>query len=238
MKKLGLLTLLFLCFYSVRSQQTISDANAEKRTVSGFHGIEVSTGIQLVIIKAASEELAVSASKTEFRDKIVTKVEDGILKIYYDNKLGAINKKKEPKNLKAYVSFKNLDKLSITTGAEVQISGTLASPLLDLKVNTGGTVKGQIDIADLKIKQSTGSRVTLTGMTTKLEVSGDTGSKFFGEELTSSDCSAEAGTGAQIYITVQKELNARANTGGYIKYKGEGGIRNIKTNTGGSVTRI
>jgi hypothetical protein len=33
-------------------------------------------------------------------------------------------------------------------------------------------------------------------------------------------------------------MNVKANTGGYVKYKGEGGIREIKTNTGGYVSRI
>jgi hypothetical protein len=33
-------------------------------------------------------------------------------------------------------------------------------------------------------------------------------------------------------------LNVKANTGGFVKYKGEAGIRDIKTSTGGSVKRI
>ena len=45
-------------------------------------------------------------------------------------------------------------------------------------------------------------------------------------------------TGAGIYISVEKELNVKADTGGYIKYKGNAGIREIKTNTGGYVSKI
>jgi hypothetical protein len=238
MKKVLVFTILLLSFYAIQAQKPISDANAEKRTVGSFHGIEVSTGITLVLIKGETEDLAVSAATSEFRDRIVTKVEDGLLKIYYDKKLGAINRKDEPKRLKAYVSCKNLDKLYVTTGAEVEIKEILSFPSLEIKANTGATIKGQVDITDLRITQSTGSRITLSGKAGKLDVSGDTGSKFMGEDLATNDCQAEVGTGAQIYIKVQKELNARANTGGFIKYKGEGGIRNIKTNTGGYVSRI
>ncbi len=90
----------------------------------------------------------------------------------------------------------------------------------------------------MKVKQNTGSRITLSGKADNLEVDGDTGSKFLGEGLTSANCTASAGTGAQVYITVEKELNARANTGGYIKYKGQAGVRNVKANTGGSVSKI
>ena len=81
------------------AQKTISDANVQKRNVSGFHGIEVSTGIELTLTKGSSEEVAVSASEIEFRDKIVTEVVNGILKIRYETKTGAINRKNENKKL-------------------------------------------------------------------------------------------------------------------------------------------
>lgn len=79
---------------SVFAQKIINDPNAEKRTVSSFHGIEVATGIELSLTQGTTEEVAVSAAQPAYRDRIVTKVENGILKIYYDSKAGAINKQK------------------------------------------------------------------------------------------------------------------------------------------------
>jgi hypothetical protein len=238
MKQLLLSLLLTATVCNLLAQKTINDPNAEKRTVSGFHGIDVSTGIKLFLTEGSTEEVAVSASKTEYRDKIITKVENGILKIQYETKTGAINRKKENKELRAYVSYKTLDKLEVTTGATVEINGVLSSNSLDLKSNTGGVVKGEIKITTLKIKQNTGSVITLSGNAGTLDVDGDTGSKFLGEGLKTTNCSATASTGAGVIITVEKELEARANTGGYIKYKGAGGIRNVRTNTGGSVSKI
>lgn len=238
MKKYLLSLSLILAMLPVFAQQVINDPNAEKRTVSSFHGIDVSTGITLILTEGAAEEVAVSAATIEFRDKIVTKVENGILKIRYETKTGSINKRKESKELKAYVSYKTLDHLDVNTGAEVEIKGVLSSSSLTLKANTGGIVKGKINMTKLKISQDTGSKITLTGKAETLEVDGDTGSKFFGEELETTNCTASAGTGATISVTVNKELNAKANTGGHIKYKGTAGIREIKTNTGGSVSKI
>jgi hypothetical protein len=220
------------------AQKTVNDANAEKRTVPGFHGIEVATGIKLTVTKGTTEEVAVSASETEFRDKIVTEVVDGILKIHYETKTGAINRKNESKNLKAYVSYKSLDELTVTTGAQVKIDGVLESTTLDLKANTGALVDGEVKIGTLTVSQNTGSKITLSGKVDKLEAEGSTGSKFMGEDLNTNTCSAEMGTGAGIYISVDKELNVKANTGGYIKYKGNAGIREVKTNTGGTVSKI
>jgi Putative auto-transporter adhesin, head GIN domain len=239
MKKLCL-SLLTIGIFSTAmlAQKTVNDANAEKRNISGFHGINVATGIKLMLTQGNTEEVAVSAATPEYREKIVTKVENGILKIYYENKIGAINTRKEKKDLRAYVSYKTLDHLSATTGAEVQIDGTLKSASLKLNVNTGATVKGKINIDDLDVDQNTGSEVTLAGDAGKVSVDGDTGAMFKGIDLKTDNCNVTANTGAGVYITVMKELNVKANTGGYVKYKGDAGIREIKTNTGGSVSKI
>ena len=220
------------------AQKTIHDANAEKRTVGSFHGIDVATGIELTLTKGTTEEVAVSAAETAFRDKIVTEVVNGILKIHYETKAGAINRRNESKNLKAYVSYKSLDQLTVTTGAEVNIEGVLEATSLELKANTGGLVKGEVSITTLNVNQDTGSKITLSGKVDKLDAEGSTGSKFMGENLNTNTCSAEMGTGAGIYISVDKELNVKANTGGYVKYKGNAGIRDVKTNTGGAVSKI
>ena len=220
------------------AQKTINDANAEKRTVGSFHGVEVATGIELTLTKGATEEVAVSASEKEFRDKIVTEVVNGILKIHYKPKTGAINRRNENKNLKAYVSYKSLDLLHATTGAEVNIEGILEAQKLELKANTGGVVNGEINIGSLKVDQNTGSKITLSGKADNLEAEGGTGSQFMGENLSTNNCSVEMSTGAGIYISVEKELNVKANTGGYIKYKGNAGVRELKTNTGGTVSKI
>ena len=238
MKKLFLsLLVVALVSGTAFAQKTVNDPNAEKRTVSSFHGIDVATGIELVISEG-NEEVAVSAATTEFRDKIVTKVENGILKIYYENKLQSINTKKEKKELKAWVSYKSLDRLNASTGAEVEIEGTLKAATMKMNVNTGATVRGLVNIDDLVVDQNTGSEITFSGKAGKLEISGDTGSTFQGTGLETSNCNAKVSTGAGVYITVQKELNIKANTGGYVKYKGDAGIREIKTNTGGTVSKI
>lgn len=239
MKKIVYSFFAFVLFSATAfAQKTFNDVNAEKRTVSSFHGIEVGTGIELMLTAGNAEEVAVSADKTEHRDKIITKVENGILKIRYENKAGAVNKPKETKNLKAYVSFKSLDKLHVTTGATVKIDGTLKSSLFDLKANTGAVVNGKIDVNSLKVSQSTGSKITLTGAADKLDINGSTGSKFSGLDLSTSNCSVAVNTGAIISVNAEKEIEAKASTGGIVKYKGNPSVKEIKKNTGGTVSKI
>lgn len=238
MQKLFLSFLVMVFSVAVMAQKTINDPNAEKRTVSSFHGIEVGTGIELSLTQSNTEDVAVSAAKTEHRDRIITKVENGILKIHYDSKMGSVNKIKESKNLKAYVSFKTLDVLNANTGADIDIVGSIKSPTLDIKANTGALIDGEVDVTILKVSQNTGSKINLSGRADKLTVDGDTGSKFKGEEMATSNCNVTVSTGAIVSVKAEKELQVKANTGGVVRYKGNASIKEIKTNTGGTVSKI
>lgn len=239
MKKLFLsFVLVTFTGFALLAQKTVNDPNAEKRTVGSFHGIEVGTGIELTLTQGAAEEVAVSAAKTEHRDRIVTKVENGILKIHYDSKLGSVNKVKESKNLKAYVSFKTLDILNANTGADVNIVGSIKSATLDIKANTGALIDGEVEVTTLKVSQNTGSKINLSGRADNLAIDGDTGSKFKGEDMATSNCNVTVSTGAIVSVKAEKELQVKANTGGVVRYKGNASIKEIKTNTGGTVSKI
>jgi hypothetical protein len=239
MKKLCFSLILLASFTAiVNAQQTINDPNAVKVEVGSFHAIDVATGIQLFLVSGTIDEVAVSAATTEFRDHIVAKVENGVLKLYYESKLKAINKKKVNKELKAYVSCRQLDGLYASTGALVKIQSVLKMPALEIKASTGAQVNGEVDSKSLTVKQSTGSQVNLSGKSESLQVEGDTGSKFKGEEMTSQTCNISVSTGAQVTVDAEKEMVVKANTGGLVKYKGNASVREVKTSTGGTLRRI
>ncbi len=212
MQKLFLSFLVMVFSVAVMAQKTINDPNAEKRTVSSFHGIEVGTGIELSLTQSNTEDVAVSAA--------------------------SVNKIKESKNLKAYVSFKTLDVLNANTGADIDIVGSIKSPTLDIKANTGALIDGEVDVTILKVSQNTGSKINLSGRADKLTVDGDTGSKFKGEDMATSNCNVTVSTGAIVSVKAEKELQVKANTGGVVRYKGNASIKEIKTNTGGTVSKI
>ena len=71
MKKLFLSLLLTASFYTLLAQKTINDPNAEQRNVSGFHGVDVATGIKLVLTEGSAEEVAVSEYRSRIRKNSV-----------------------------------------------------------------------------------------------------------------------------------------------------------------------
>ena len=234
MKKLFSLLVITGLITAASAQKTINDANAQKRNVSGFHAIEVSGGIDLYLSQG-EEAVAVSAAKDEFRDKIITEVKDGVLKIYFESKNVKIdwgNRK-----MKAYVSFKNLDRLEGSGGSDISVDGSIKVTKLEMEISGGSDFDGKVETDDLKVQASGGSDVDISGKAARLTIGASGGSDFKGFDLASDICNVEASGGSDVHVTVNKELSANASGGSDVYYKGTGLIRDLKT-SGSSIKKV
>ena len=235
MKKLFSLLIVIGLITTASAQKTINDANAQKRNVPGFHAIEVSGGIDLYLSQG-DEAVAVSASKDEYRDKIITEVKDGVLKIWFDWKSN-IRIDWSNRKLKAYVSFKNLDVLEASGGSDVIVDGTIKTTKLNMGISGGSDFKGKVESDDLKINASGGSDVDISGKAARLTIDASGGSDFSGYDFAADICNVEASGGSDVHVTVNKELSANASGGSDVYYKGSGLIRDLKTG-GGSIKKV
>jgi len=121
----------------VSAQKVVNDPNAEVRTISSFHALHVSNSFDVILTQGSEESLAVSANSKEDMASIRTVVEDGVLKIWFDEK-----NKWWPKNrkLRAYVSVKKLDELKCSGSSDVKIEGSLNAA--NLKLDFSGAKTG------------------------------------------------------------------------------------------------
>jgi hypothetical protein len=238
MKKLFLSLITLLNLTAIAQENVITDANVQKRTINGsFTGIKVSDGVDLILTQGNEESVAVSASEEKYMEKFKTEVVDGFLKIYYDNK--NINwASNEKRKLKAYVSFKTLEKLYASGGADVNVKGNLNVNNLDISFTSGAAFKGTITATELTVEQNSGSTIEIMGKANKIKVEVGSGAIFKGYDFSVDYCDAKATSGGGVRITINKELNAKANSGGGIKYKGEALIKEVDINSGGSVKKV
>ena len=77
----------------------------------------------------------------------------------------------------------------------------------------------------------------MSGSAGKLKVDVSSGASFKSYDLAVDYCDAKASSGGDVKITINKELNAKANSGGGIRYKGSAVIRDLNVNSGGLVKK-
>ncbi len=200
------------------AQNVVEGDNVEKRDVKSFHAVEASSGISVKLTKGAKEELAVTASDKEMLGKIKTEVSNGVLKITRENDNWKFWEKWKRWKITVYVSYAQLDAVRATSGSSISCS--------------------DINLSRLAAKMGSGGSIDLSGKVDALDVDGSSGAQFNGYGLTATNCKVDVSSGAGIHVTVTKEISAEASSGGFVRFKGDGLIRNINVSSGGSVKRL
>ena len=238
MKKLLILLAVATLTLNGYTQKTVNDANAERRQLSGFNSINIANAFNVYISQGNEEAVAISGASSEIKERIKTSVENGVLVIRFDDdkkfwKLFNSDKQK----LKAYISVKKLDKLSVSGACDVFMEDGISSDDLTINFSGASDLKGKVNAKNLTIDISGASDITLSGNAANLKVVTSGASDFKGYDLVTNYCEAKASGASSVFITVNKELNANASGASDVKFKGEGLIRNIKTSGASSVTR-
>lgn len=235
MRKIALLVI-GLISVSVIYSQKINDPNAEVRQAKNFHGINVSSAFDVYLNQGNEEAVAVSAATVKDREMIKVEVKNGILHVGLDSKGWKWNTGN--KKLKAYISFKNIDQLTISGACDVYISGTLKADALSISQSGASDMKeGKLDVNKLTIDLSGASDMRVTGKASMVSIEASGASSFKGYDLVTDICDIRASGASDIKITVNKELSANASGASDIHYKGEGVIRDIRSSGSSSVSK-
>jgi hypothetical protein len=238
MKKLFFFLICAVTFITASAQhKLINDPNAEARKVNGsFHAVEVSSAIDLYLSQGDEEAVAVSATDKNDLYHFITEVDNGVLKIKIQN-TGKIIWHWKDRKFKAYVSFKNIDRLSASGASNVYVEGTLSGSNLAVHISGASDLKGNLKLDALDIDQSGASDALISGTAgnVTLRVSGASDVKAF--DLVAENCTAQASGASDIKITVNKELNVHATGASDIHYKGTAVIKDLHSSGASSVSK-
>lgn len=211
------------------------DNSRQTRTVTAFHGISVSSGINLYLTQDNKQQVTVEADEDDLED-LVTRVEGGILKIYMKNQSSWFAFDWNHNDRNVYVSFTTLDLLQASAGSDVSSQAVLNLENLELDSSSGADVKLELKASRVKAQSSSGSDIRLSGTAHSLEASASSGSDIDADGLLTKTCKANASSGSDIRVQVTEQLDADANSGGGISYSGNPAHKNINESSGGDVS--
>lgn len=237
------------------ASENTSYLNGENRNVEQFSGIQVSTGVNVVFKQETPTSVKVIADADKLK-YVVTKVENGVLKVYVDNK-GVKNLKF--KNLSVNVSSPRIENIQTISGASFvavntirennlnieatsgsNINGTFnANDHINVSVDSGANIRADVTSGKVVFKGTSGSNSNLKGTarTGIFEIS--SGASCKAENLRINDANVESSSGGSISIEVKDNLKVKASSGASVKYRGNPEIdSNISKISGGSLNQI
>ncbi|MFD2574288.1 head GIN domain-containing protein [Spirosoma soli] len=205
----------------------------KERTVSGFTGLNVTSGIDVYLTQGDAEKLTFDVKGVE-EDEVKSEVKNGVLRLYIDRKgknwgfnFGRDN------YVKAYVTFKKLTSLQASGGADVFGQGRLTFSDLNLESSGGSDVKLDLKADELNVSASGGADAVLQGTARSLNAHGSGGADLDARKLTVEVCNANSSGGSDVYVNATRELTMKASGGSDIYYYGPAKVL-TKSESGGS----
>jgi hypothetical protein len=202
----------------VRTIQASDTFASEKRDVTGFHAVDISTVGNVLLSQGAEESVTVQGS-----DNIVplikTTVENGVLVIKTDEPLNIVGMK--GKNILTFViQVKELDGVTVSGVAEVNMD-QLSAPSLELNMSGAGKVNMQmISGMSLKVTVSGVGDVKLSGIykTANIVISGAGPIDAADLRLQTADVNISGIGGATLWVT--DRLTGTVSGAGSVSYYG------------------
>ena len=133
---------------AVGAQNVVHDPNAQVRKVGSFSKIHISSAINLYLSQGNEQAVAVSSEDADVTARIITQVNNGVLKIFVEN--GVWNKWNwSNKHLRAYVTFTTLEMLDASGACNVELTDPITVGDFKLVLSGASNMKGVIKGNDL-----------------------------------------------------------------------------------------
>lgn len=204
----------------------------ENRNISSdFVKVDVSTGIDVFMTFGDDQSLAVEADEN-LHELITTEVKDGTL--YISSKKNIMSAKAK----KIYLSVLHINEIRTTSGAEVNSENTIITNKLLLEATSGSDINLRVKVTDLSCEATSGADIRLNGKVVDFSARATSGSDIQAYDLKAENCTARVTSGADIKIHVLKRLDAKATSGGDIRFKGNPKILEQDESSSGRIKRM
>ena len=224
--RISCIVLLLSCVvYSGLAQQS------EVRQIASFQGVRVSEAIDVYLKKGDKESVKVEVTGTDLSN-VLTEVNGTTLKIHMRNR-----NFRGRNSVKVYVTFTRLEKLSASSAANLFSTDPIKSDRLEISVSSAGSVEAKLESESVSVSSSSAGKTVLEGKTKSLEIEASSAGDIDAYNLESENVNVSVSSAGSAKISVSKELEAHASSGGSIRYRGNPLKTNTDSSSGGSVKK-
>lgn len=202
----------------------------ETRSVGSFRGIKAQEAIDVYLKKGSKEEVKIEATGVA-TSEVLTELSGDYLKIHMKDG------RYRNKTVKVYVTYVQLNKVSVSSAATVYHEGVLKSDKLELNASSAGNMELQIEVNSLEAEASSAAEIEITGTSKNAYLEASSAGEIDAFDLNSDAVTADAASAGDIKVSVKTELNADASSGGSIRYRGNPDKSNTHASSGGSVRK-
>jgi hypothetical protein len=193
--------------------------------------IKASHGLDIELVNSTVQVVSVEADEN-LQEIIETELKNGVLYVRATKNI------RKAKSKKVTIAFVELDGIHASSGTNVKGLSALVSNNLDLKVSSGARMNLSVLAKELAAQASSGGTITLRGQARTFGSKASSGSEIDARELQAIYCNSRASSGAKITLNIERSLDAKASSGGDIRYQGNPEVVNQNTSSSGRVRKM
>jgi hypothetical protein len=221
------LAVIFLSFVigATHAQET------ETRKIGSFTGVKAAQGIDVYLKKGDKESVRVEVTGNIRLQDVLTDISGSYLKIHLkDGKHRNIN-------VKVYVTYVKVDKLSASSAGSIFSEETINASRMEIDASSAGSIDVVLDATDVSVTCSSAGDVELKGKAKSVEANASSAGEIDAFDLQAEEVEADASSAGTIKVNVTKSLTADASSAGGIRYRGNPDRSNTQASSGGSVKK-
>lgn len=230
---IGLALLLSACNFNINTGENGNGnvVTQERNVTEDFTEVRGSAGLDVYLTQGDENKIVVEADEN-LQQYIEADIEGGKLHITTSENIGRSKAKK------VYVTYKELNTVEASSGADVTGNSVIKSENLSLKSSSGAQLNVEIFAKNLSAKTSSGADLIVSGKASSLKADASSGSELNAKELLVIDCNAEASSGAEITVNVKDKLETNVSSGGEVNYYGNPVSVNSNESHSGNVNKM
>jgi hypothetical protein len=204
--------------------------NTETRNISSFSGVKVAEGVDVYLKKGDKENVKVEVTGTS-ADNVLTEVSGSYLKVHMrDGNYRHVD-------AKVYVTYVKIEKLSASSAGSIFSDGVVKADKMEITASSAGTVELNLEANSAEISASSAGDLELSGKCKSAILDASSAGEIDAYDLMVEEAEVTSSTGGSVKLSVSKNLDARASTGGTVRYRGNPDRNNTSSSTGGSVKK-
>jgi hypothetical protein len=220
----------FLIVFLACITSAVFAQETETRNLSSFTGVKVSEGISVYLKKGDKESAKIEVTGTS-PSNVITEISGTYLKVHMrDGNYRNVN-------AKVYVTYVSVEKLYASSAGNLYSSETLKGNNMEINASSAGTIEVVVDAGRLEASASSAGDIELKGKAKSVIMDAASAGQIDAYDLEADDAEIDAASAGAIKISVKSGLDAKASSGGSIRYRGNPDRSNTTSSSGGSVKK-
>jgi putative autotransporter adhesin-like protein len=225
MTKFLLIIILITASVSVVSAQA-----TETRSLDDFNRLSVGEAISVTLIPGNKNEAVLTSKNVKLTD-VETQISGNRLKI------GLRHNRNENVDVEIKLTYKSLEAISVSSAADVVTKGPVKSASLDITVSSAGNAELDIISNSIEVEVSSAAELRLEGKAESQRASVSSAGEYYAYDLDCEETYVRVSSAGSARVTATKEIDARASSGGTVKYKGDPDKVYVNSSSGGSAKK-